>query len=329
VQNYFFLPVTLIFLITLIGLITSVSFADNVSISIPTGTAVPGCETTNGCFIPVKAMISLGGTVTWTNDDNAAHTVTSGRPVNGANGLFDSSLFMPDTTFSHTFDRLGLYNYYCMVHPWMEGIIHVQEKTSNNLSGYSVQSSYTADCKNRPTGTVCAAFGDGFVWLIKDSVLDWSNKSENGYDIQIAIGSNNKYYHALNTNLVKVEKIQINIDSDKDGITDNNDQCPNQAEDFDGYQDSDGCPESGPVIETKKSNIVIDKQIYESNDNAPINIVVAGEIVGHDRLNQYVEFSIVGPDNNTITSKAISLHSSGSFTGILSLPVNDNTKQGR
>lgn len=32
-------------------------------------------------------------------------------------------------------------------------------------------------------------------------------------------------------------------DNDLDGIPDVNDQCPNEAEDFDGFQDDDGCPE--------------------------------------------------------------------------------------
>jgi outer membrane protein OmpA-like peptidoglycan-associated protein len=34
------------------------------------------------------------------------------------------------------------------------------------------------------------------------------------------------------------------IDNDRDGILDANDRCPNQPEDMDGYQDTDGCPEA-------------------------------------------------------------------------------------
>ncbi len=33
------------------------------------------------------------------------------------------------------------------------------------------------------------------------------------------------------------------LDNDKDGIPDAKDSCPNHAEDFDGFQDEDGCPE--------------------------------------------------------------------------------------
>ena len=32
-------------------------------------------------------------------------------------------------------------------------------------------------------------------------------------------------------------------DSDSDGIADKEDKCPSEAEDFDGFEDGDGCPE--------------------------------------------------------------------------------------
>ena len=95
------------------------------TISIPSGSSVPGCDETNECFIPAEVTVNVGETVTWSNDDSAAHTVTSGTPTGGPDGTFDSSLFMADTTFSHTFDNAGEYNYFCMVHPWMTGKIQV------------------------------------------------------------------------------------------------------------------------------------------------------------------------------------------------------------
>jgi len=97
----------------------------SVDVSIPTGTAVPGCDDTNECFIPADVTINVGGTVTWFNDDTAAHTVTSGSAVDGPDGTFDSSLFMAGTTFDHTFDAVGEYPYFCMVHPWMQGNVQV------------------------------------------------------------------------------------------------------------------------------------------------------------------------------------------------------------
>lgn len=94
------------------------------TISVPSGSSAPGCDETNECFIPSYVSINVGETVTWSNDDSAAHTVTSGTP-GAPDGVFDSSLFMASTTFSHTFDDAGEYDYFCMVHPWMTGKVQV------------------------------------------------------------------------------------------------------------------------------------------------------------------------------------------------------------
>jgi len=100
-------------------------FAEQVTVSLPEGSSVPGCEETNECYIPYRVTVNPGDEVVWSNDDTAAHTVTSGTPAEGPDGIFDSSLFMAGNTFSHTFDTLGEYDYFCMVHPWMQGIVFV------------------------------------------------------------------------------------------------------------------------------------------------------------------------------------------------------------
>ncbi len=96
-----------------------------VEVSMPTGTSVPGCEETNACFIPATVSISIGSTVVWMNDDTAAHTVTSGSPTTGPDGVFDSSLVMVGASFEVTFDDAGNIDYFCMVHPWMTGTVNV------------------------------------------------------------------------------------------------------------------------------------------------------------------------------------------------------------
>ena len=96
-----------------------------VTVSVPVGTSVPGCEETDECYIPTSVSISVGDTVSWSNDDTAAHTVTSGTPTEGPDGNFDSSLFMAGTTYEVTFDEAGSYDYFCMVHPWMIGDVQV------------------------------------------------------------------------------------------------------------------------------------------------------------------------------------------------------------
>jgi len=108
--------------------ITPSAFADHTTATVTNalGSSVPGCEVTaDGCFIPSMVTIDVGGEVIWENNDNAAHTITSGTAVEGPDGHFDSSLVMAGTTFSHIFAEAGTYDYYCMVHPWMVGSVMV------------------------------------------------------------------------------------------------------------------------------------------------------------------------------------------------------------
>lgn len=93
------------------------------AISVPEGSSIVGCEATDECYIPAGVSVEPGTTVTWSNDDTAAHTVTSSpdSPMS-----FDSGLFMPDTTFEVTFDDPGEYPYWCIVHPWMVGTVTVE-----------------------------------------------------------------------------------------------------------------------------------------------------------------------------------------------------------
>ena len=98
-------------------------------VSIPIGTSSPGCEVNDECFTPFVVAITSGGTVVWENNDSAAHTVTGGTPTDGPSGTFDSSLIMAGASFENTFDEAGNYDYFCMVHPWMVGLILVGEGT--------------------------------------------------------------------------------------------------------------------------------------------------------------------------------------------------------
>ena len=95
-------------------------------VSIPQGTAVPGCEEDHLCYDPEHLIIFVDAEVIWKNDDTAAHTVTSGSPQKGPSGVFDSGLVLAGGTFTHKFESTGAYDYFCMVHPWMVGIVSVE-----------------------------------------------------------------------------------------------------------------------------------------------------------------------------------------------------------
>jgi len=114
------------------GLMATIPTASaETTVSLPVGSAVPGCEETNECYIPEEVNVGVGEMVTWSNDDTAAHTVTSGSPADGVDGIFDSSLFAAGATFSHTFEEEGTFDYFCMVHPWMVGAVTVGAGTGN------------------------------------------------------------------------------------------------------------------------------------------------------------------------------------------------------
>ena len=93
----------------------------SISIENATGSSTPGCEP--DCFIPNAATVAIGGTVTFVNSDTAPHTSTSGTPSDGPDGVWDSSLVMPGSSYDTTISSAGTYDYFCMVHPWMTGTI--------------------------------------------------------------------------------------------------------------------------------------------------------------------------------------------------------------
>ncbi len=119
---------SLLLLAVVAGIVATIPAAYAAEVGVPLGTSVPGCEETNECWDPAEVTVDVGETVTWSNVDTAAHTVTSGSvDEGGPDGNFDSSLFMAGTTFEWTPDAEGEYPYFCMVHPWMAGMVIVGE----------------------------------------------------------------------------------------------------------------------------------------------------------------------------------------------------------
>jgi len=107
--------------------ITPSAFADHskADINMVVGSSVLGCEEMNMCYMPYNAALDPDGEATWHNIDTAAHTVTSGTPAEGLDDVFDSGLVPAGGMFSYKFEEAGTYDYFCMVHPWMTGIVTV------------------------------------------------------------------------------------------------------------------------------------------------------------------------------------------------------------
>ena len=72
-------------------------------------------------YNPPTVEIPAGGSVTWTNEDNAPHTAT---------GLdrdaLQSGTIAFGESYTQTFDTAGTYEYFCEFHPNMEGSVVVQ-----------------------------------------------------------------------------------------------------------------------------------------------------------------------------------------------------------
>jgi plastocyanin len=70
-------------------------------------------------FIPATAEVRVGGTVTWTNNDNVVHNAT------GA-GFNTTGNMNPGAAVSRTMNTAGTINYSCTLHPGMTGTITVR-----------------------------------------------------------------------------------------------------------------------------------------------------------------------------------------------------------
>jgi len=85
----------------------------------------PGSSTlTTDAFSPNPIQVSVGSTVTWTNNDSVIHTVNSGTSPTES-GLFTSPIMNPGDTFEYTFTEAGEVPYFCLLHPNMVGTVTV------------------------------------------------------------------------------------------------------------------------------------------------------------------------------------------------------------
>ena len=77
-------------------------------------------------FNPNRLEVKTGTKITWTNQDEIVHTVTSGTPET-RDGRFGSPLDGKGATTSVVFTEPGTYPYFCERHQSMQGEIRVQK----------------------------------------------------------------------------------------------------------------------------------------------------------------------------------------------------------
>ena len=71
-------------------------------------------------FAPKEITVAPGTTVVWTNKDETPHTVT-GKDAGGPK----SPAMDTDDRYEYTFTGEGDFSYFCTLHPFMTGIVHV------------------------------------------------------------------------------------------------------------------------------------------------------------------------------------------------------------
>lgn len=95
-------------------------------------------EIVDFAYSPETLDVAVGETIVWKNEDDIAHTVTSGKPkkqgVPGVSpnrdaqpdGVFDSGTMELDDTFEFTPDEAGAFTYFCAIHAGMSARIVVR-----------------------------------------------------------------------------------------------------------------------------------------------------------------------------------------------------------
>ena len=118
--------------------LTPTAHAEEYFVNIPFGAFNPELNTpAEVWFDPPVLQIHAGDTITWYNDDGEGHTVTSGegsgrfgwmdtKDLGVSNGIFDSKRFMSGDSWEYTFENTGTFDYFCVIHPWMAGVILVE-----------------------------------------------------------------------------------------------------------------------------------------------------------------------------------------------------------
>jgi len=144
--------VSLFVLPLLVVLVTSsgtLAFAETYEIIMPSGSSDPGApyfwsQKSTGVTTG-EITVFPGDSIMWENADTAFHTITSVTQSGEIDGLFDSSFINAGDFFELQFDELGDFYYFCSIHPWMNGVVHVIKNPGNVQTLYNVGSGYSAD----------------------------------------------------------------------------------------------------------------------------------------------------------------------------------------
>jgi plastocyanin len=81
----------------------------------------PLIEIRKFAFAPKEITVAPGTKVTWTNHDETPHTISA------ADKTFLSKAMDTDDRYEYTFASEGDFSYFCTLHPFMTGVVHVRK----------------------------------------------------------------------------------------------------------------------------------------------------------------------------------------------------------
>ncbi|MDE1727237.1 MAG: hypothetical protein KGH89_08265 [Thaumarchaeota archaeon] len=108
-------------------MLTGSAYASDAQVVIVNGTS-NHCLPYLSCYKPFEIDVTPGSTVTWINNDNRTHTVTTGTSNYGPMGLFDSGQILPGHYFTQFFGTIGKYPYYDKTDMWPSGVVVVNNE---------------------------------------------------------------------------------------------------------------------------------------------------------------------------------------------------------
>jgi len=111
-------------------------------------------------FNPSNTTVSPGTTVTWVNNDQTAHTVTTN------DGAFDSGTLQPGQSFSFAFDKAGTYAYHCNIHPTMTATVTVSGAGGSSSGSVSASPSATASATTGPGAPLPSSGGPSSLGVV-------------------------------------------------------------------------------------------------------------------------------------------------------------------
>jgi plastocyanin len=166
-----------------------------VAVSMPNGAGNPSGAPG---YAPDKVTVVVGvnNTLTWTNNDVVAHTVTSNTIPSGATA-FNSGNMPPGATFTFVFTVPGTYTYLCQYHEWMSGTVIVVGGSSSSSSSTSTSTSSSTTSSTASSSSSSSSATGASAAPVKVSMYNGAGNPTTGApgyapdNITIVIGVNN------------------------------------------------------------------------------------------------------------------------------------------